>query len=85
MTVERCSHLGLPKAVIWTCIRRICSIAGTIFCLVVSFACSTALAAEPKRVMMLHSFGRDFKPWSEYAKAIRAELDRQSPWPLDLY
>ena len=34
--------------------------------------------------MLLHSFGRDFKPWSEYAKTIRAELDRQSPWPLDI-
>ena len=33
--------------------------------------------------MLLHSFGRDFKPWSEYAKAIREELDRHSPWPLD--
>jgi len=43
-----------------------------------------AATAEPKRVMLLHSFGRDFKPWSEYAKSIRAELDRQSPWPLDI-
>ena len=34
--------------------------------------------------MLLHSFGRDFKPWSEYAKAIRAELDRQSPWPVEI-
>ena len=34
--------------------------------------------------MLLHSFGRDFKPWSEYAQDIRAELDRQSPWPLDI-
>ena len=33
---------------------------------------------------MLHSFGRDFKPWSEYARTIRAELDRQSPWPLNI-
>ena len=23
-------------------------------------------AAEPKRVMLLYSLGRDFKPWSEY-------------------
>lgn len=38
----------------------------------------------PKRVLLLHSFGRDFKPWSEYGKAIRTELDRQSPWPIDL-
>ena len=41
-------------------------------------------AAESKRVLMLHSFGRDFKPWSEYARTIRAELDRQSPWPLEI-
>lgn len=43
-----------------------------------------AAAAEPKRVMLLFSFGREFKPWSEYAKAIRAELDQRSPWPLDI-
>lgn len=45
---------------------------------------SPASAAEPKTVLLLHSFGRDFKPWSEYAKAIRLELERQSPWPLDI-
>ena len=44
-----------------------------------------ASAAEPKRVLILHSFGRDFRPWGEYARAIRAELERQSPWPLDLH
>jgi signal transduction histidine kinase len=59
------------------------STAGIIFCLLAMLACQTALAAEPKRVMILHSFGRDFRPWIEYAKAIRTELDRQSPWPLE--
>src|SRR5262249_13753653 len=44
-----------------------------------------AEAGEPKRILVLHSFGRDFKPWGEYAKSIRAELDRESPWPLDVY
>ena len=34
--------------------------------------------------MLLHSVGRDFKPWSEYAKAIRMELDRELPWPLEI-
>ncbi len=43
-----------------------------------------AAAAESKRVMLLHSFGLEFKPWSEYAKTIRTELERQSPWPLDI-
>jgi signal transduction histidine kinase len=43
-----------------------------------------AAAAEPRRVVVLHSYGQNFKPWSEYAKALRQELDRQSPWPLDI-
>lgn len=46
-----------------------------------------ALAAErnePKRVLLLHSFGRDFRPWSEYTRSIKAELKRQSQWPIDI-
>ena len=42
------------------------------------------LGRRIQAVMLLHSFGRDFKPWNEYAREIRAELDRQSPWPLDI-
>jgi len=52
--------------------------------LVASFACSAATAAEPKRVMLLHSFGREFKPWSDYAREIRSQLVQQSPWALDI-
>jgi signal transduction histidine kinase len=33
---------------------------------------------------MLHSFGRDFRPWSAFALRIKAELERQSQWPLEL-
>jgi hypothetical protein len=29
-------------------------------------------------------FGQDFKPWSDYARAIRTELERQSPWHLKI-
>ena len=65
-------------------VLRICSAAAIICCLMQSFVGSAVLAAEPKQVMLLHSFGRDFKPWSDYAKTIRTELDRQSPWPLDI-
>ncbi len=32
---------------------------------------------------MLHSFGPRFKPWSEYAETIRAEISRQSRTPVD--
>lgn len=55
-----------------------------IICLSAALACQVALASEPKQVLLLHSFGPDVKPWSDYARAIRAELVRQSPWPLDL-
>jgi signal transduction histidine kinase len=39
-------------------------------------------ATAPKRIAFLHSYGQNFKPWSEYAKALRQELDRRSHWPL---
>jgi signal transduction histidine kinase len=57
------------------------------FCLaaiVYGLALANAAAAEHKRVLILHSVGREFRPWNEYAKHMRAELDRQSPWPLDV-
>jgi signal transduction histidine kinase len=40
---------------------------------------------EPKRVMLLHSFGRDFAPWNEYARTIGEELARQSKEPVDIF
>ena len=51
----------------------------------VSFFISlNAAVAEPKQVVALHSYGQNFKPWGDYAKALRQELERQSPWPLDI-
>jgi ABC-type uncharacterized transport system substrate-binding protein len=44
----------------------------------------TALSA-PKRVLIVHSVGRDFSPWDNYAKAIREELARQSNEPIDIF
>ena len=64
--------------------QRIWFVAAFFCCVTQSLASPASLAAEPKQVLLLHSFGRDFKPWSEYARTIRAELDRQSPWPLNI-
>src|SRR6266478_936677 len=44
-----------------------------------------AAYSEPKRVLILHPFGRDFVPWSEYGRTFREELLRQSPEGIDLY
>jgi hypothetical protein len=38
---------------------------------------SEAADPEPKRVLMLHSFGPRFKPWSDYAQSIRSEISKQ--------
>jgi len=67
----------------WILAARLC------VCLLVLFAilpgpASSTPRGEPKRVLMLHSFGRDFRPWSEYALRIKAELEQQSQWPLEL-
>jgi signal transduction histidine kinase len=71
--------------IVWSNVLRICPAAAFVLLLLAPpLACSGAGAAEAKRVMLLHSFGRDFKPWSDHAKSIRAELDRQSLWPLDI-
>jgi hypothetical protein len=45
---------------------------------------SVAAASDTKRLVFLHSFGPDFRPWSNNARAIRAELLRQSPWRLEI-
>jgi signal transduction histidine kinase len=39
-------------------------------------------AAEPKTIVVLHPYGQNFKPWSEYSKALQQELERRSSWPL---
>lgn len=44
-----------------------------------------ATAADPKRVLLLHSFGRDFAPFSEMTKSFHAALVKRSPEPLDFY
>jgi signal transduction histidine kinase len=42
-------------------------------------------AAEPKRVLFLHSYGREFAPWRQFSTALRQDLVKQAPWPIDLY
>jgi signal transduction histidine kinase/ABC-type uncharacterized transport system substrate-binding protein len=41
--------------------------------------------AEPKRVLVLNPFGREFVPWNEYGRSFREELLRQFPEGVDLY
>ena len=44
-----------------------------------------AETAAPKRVLILHSFGRDFAPFNAIAPAFRTELARQLKQPVAFY
>jgi signal transduction histidine kinase len=62
-------------------IRRLGVWAGAILLL----ASLGAANAEPKRVLLLHSLGRDFAPFAEVSGRFREELVRQSTEPVDYY
>jgi signal transduction histidine kinase len=49
------------------------------------FAPHDTLSAETKRVLLLHSFGREVSPYDATGSAIRAELVRDSSGPLAIY
>jgi signal transduction histidine kinase len=49
------------------------------------FATFSAATAEPKRVLMISSYGRQFAPWNDYTGEIRAELQDEWKGPLDIY
>ena len=40
--------------------------------------------AQPKKILFLHSYDRNFEPGAAWSREIRNELSRQSPWPLEI-
>ncbi|QIG99632.2 sensor histidine kinase [Bradyrhizobium sp. 6(2017)] len=49
----------------------------------VTLSISVARASvTPKRVIVLQSNGQDFKPWSDYVRTFRQELEQQSSLPM---
>src|ERR1700730_4167334 len=62
-----------------------CSTRGWLILIMLIFAAISPAAAEPKRVLLLHSFGPQFVPWAFFAGQFREELFKQSPDKIDLY
>jgi signal transduction histidine kinase len=62
-----------------------CSMRGWLTLVVIIFAAIGPAAAEPKRVLLLHSFGPQFVPWVFMAAEFREQLFKQSPDKIDLY
>jgi len=55
----------------------------TIAFLLATLCQSRATDPEPKRVLMLQSFGLRFKPWTDFGEVLRTEISRQSKAPID--
>lgn len=72
------------NAVTFRCFRERTFIAAMTVALLLATLCQTQAAdPEPKRVLMLHSFGLRFKPWTDHARIARSEITRQSQTPID--
>jgi signal transduction histidine kinase len=66
----------------------VCLMSRWVTWLAVVFVACTALdaaASEPKRMLLLQSFGREFAPFNEFSVRFREELVRRWPQPLDIY
>jgi signal transduction histidine kinase len=59
--------------------------AALLLALVASCAPLGAMATETKRVLLLHSFGREFSPYDAALAALRTELAERSSEPLAFY
>ena len=70
--------------------RLVCMWVAATVALLVSIGEATAQsksggpAAQPKKIIFLHSYSQNFEPGAEWSRKIRKELNRQSPWPLDI-
>src|SRR5687767_2606740 len=53
--------------------------------LLMVFTWATTEGAEPRRVLLLHSFGQEFEPITVFSQTFRQELARQSHEPLDFF
>ena len=87
MQTRRIDDARVPKGLAQSMATGIAALA--VF-LAVSLGCPAGFAAEsskadvePKRVLMLQSFGFRFKPWTDFAETFRSEMIRQSKVPID--
>ena len=63
---------GFSRRVVWFVV--VCTAMAMLIPTRTSFA-----ADQPKTILILQSYGQNFKPWSEYSKALRQELEQRSP------
>src|SRR6478752_826546 len=84
--MRRCT--GEATIVLTSLKRRVC--VSAVVVLVVSMGGTTAeprsgeITAQPKKVLLLHTFGPNFEQGAAWSREIQRELNKQSPWPLNI-
>ena len=79
---------GAARRTLW--VKRLLHIWVTAAVVLVVSICGTAAqpksaeTAAQKTILFLHSFGPNFQPFATWSREIIRELNRQSPWPLDI-
>src|SRR5436190_19144342 len=53
--------------------------------LILIFTGLTAKCAEPRRILLLHSFGREFEPFNTFSENFRSQLAQKSPQPVEFF
>jgi signal transduction histidine kinase len=69
----------------WQTVSHGMLVRGWLALMMLMVAANGLAAAEPKRVLLLHSFGPQFVPWVFMAAEFREQLFRQSPDKIDLF
>ena len=89
--VEGCRHGGRMAASRTSWLKRLVYMwVAAAVVLVVSIGGTAAqpksgeTAAQPKKILLLHTFGPNFEQGAAWSREIQRELNRQSPWPLNI-
>src|SRR6478752_5953705 len=70
--------------------RHVCVWVAAVVVLVVSISGTTAQpqsgepAVQPKKILLFHTFGPNFEQGAAWSREIQRELNKQSPWPLNI-
>src|SRR3954454_13526945 len=70
--------------------RRDCVGVAAVVVLLVSLGGTTAqtmpahIAGQPKKILLLHTFGPNFEQGAAWSREIQSQLNEQSPWPLNI-
>ena len=91
VALQNFARMGVPlcgdrPGAPWVCLRIPGTFGSRLWAIVLTVvAIANPMSAEPQRVLLINSFGREFSPYDAFAGHFRSELVRQSARPVDVY